>query len=235
MIGKRVSHRREWYELLGDGALISAGTMALAMGVVLLVTGVIIRGSVPVGIEFGSGILTLAAFAAGPLIAWSVHERKVTFAAIGGAFLGAPVTAVLFAAFVLVSTALGWVLKGLNDAAWFGPLVGLILVETAFVTLCVWLVVDAIRDRRKTPREHRRADTARPVAVAVVTVYATVVGAFALQPGAGEILEAIALMLIAAVAGGSAVGMADLVERLLAPKTPPAPGDVAQSKPATAG
>lgn len=236
MSGKRISAGRDWYELLGDGALISAGTMALITGVVLLVTGVIVRGSVPVWMEFGSGIVTLLAFVVGPLLAWLVHDRKVSVPAIGGALLSAPITAIAFGAFVLLSTALGWILHSVNDAEWFGPLVGLILAGAGFVVLCAWLVGDAVRDRGKPAREHPRIDAVRFAAVAVVSVYAAVVLVFALQPGAGEVIEALAFMLMAAVVGGSAVGMADLAERILARKTPPTPERVTGADtPANAG
>lgn len=235
MSAKRVPRGRGWYELLGDGALISAGTMALFTGVVLLVTGVIVRGSVPVWMELGSGILTLVAFVVGPVIAWLAHERALSLTAIGGAILAAPMAAVLFFAFVLLSTALGWILRSVNDADWFGPLIGVILAGTAFATLCVWLLFDAARDRIASPREHPRIDTARLAAVAIVVVYTVTVVVFALQPGAGEVIEALAFMLIAAVVGGSAVGMADLAERLLPRHEPNAPQDPVTAGPATAG
>lgn len=235
MSAKHARRGRDWYELLGDGALITAGTMALVTGVVLLVTGVIIRGGVPVAIEFGSGILTLLAFVGGPVIAWLVHGRAVTLPAIGGAILAAPVTALLFFTFVLLSTALGWILRGVNDADWFGPLVGLVLAGTGFATLCAWLVADAVRDQRAAPPEHRRIDVARLAAAVIVIVFTVTVVAFALQPGAGEVFEAIAFMLIAAVVGGSAVGMAELAERLMGQKVPIPPEGTGPTGPEPAG
>jgi uncharacterized membrane protein YfcA len=129
------------------------------------------------------------------------------------------VVGALFFAFVLLSTALGWLLQGINDAEWFGPLVGAVLVEIAFLVLCIWVVADAIRDRRAA-REHPKIDTARLAAFAVVVVYTVAVIVLSLQPDAGEIIEALAFMLMGALGGGCAVGFADLAERLLVRKEP---------------
>lgn len=221
---RRTSPRGEWLELVGDGALTTAGTMGLLTGIVLLVTGVIVRGGVPVWMEAGSGILVLLGYAAGPVVAWLVRGRKITLAAAGGALVSAPVTAALFFAFVLLSTALGWLLQGINDAEWFGPLVGAALVEIGFLGLCVWLVADAVRDRAPSRRQHVRVDAVRLAAFAIVIVYSVVVVIFALQPGAGEVFEALGFMLIGAVAGGCAVAFAGLAERLFTPEKPVSEG-----------
>jgi hypothetical protein len=206
---------RERYELAGDGALVTAGTLSALTGIVLLITGVIIQGSVPVWIELASSAAVLVGSVAGPVIAWLLHGRRITVPAAVGALLGLPVTGIVFFGFVAFSTALGWALKGLNDADWFGPLVAAGLVSVAAIGGVAWLVADGIRDRAPSRREHLRVDRARFAAAAAVVAYSTVVIMYALRPGSGEVLEAIAFVLLGAVGGASIVGMADALERIL--------------------
>lgn len=216
MTAKRLTISRKWCVLAGDGAVITAGTMSLLTGAVLLVTGVMIKGSVPVWLEVGSGIAVLFGGLAGPIAAWLVHGERISAPAVIGALLSGPVTGTVFFAFVLASTALGWILRGVNDEEWFGPLVGAALVAAAFAALCAWLAVDALRDLRSSRREHVRVDVVRLASVAVIIVYSATVMVFSLRPGTGEVLEAIAFMLMGALAGGAAVGLADIVQRSVA-------------------
>lgn len=203
-------------EVAGDGALLTAATSGLATGVALLITEVLMQGGIPPWIEVITGILVPLGGLAGPVIAWRVHGRAINVTAVFGALLALPLTGVLFFAFVLVATALGWALSSVNDAEWFGPLIGAVIVMAAFVGMCVWLVVDAIRDRASVTSSHRRVDTARLVAATVVIVYSGAVVAFSLTPDNGEVAEALAFMLLAALLGGCALLTAQVMERLVA-------------------
>ena len=59
-------------------------------------------------------------------------------------------------------------------------------------------------------------DTARLVAATVVIVYSGAVVAFSLTPDNGEVAEALAFMLLAALLGGCALLTAQVMERLVA-------------------
>ncbi|MRS13186.1 MAG: hypothetical protein EG823_09010 [Actinobacteria bacterium] len=192
---KRTFFTRAWYELVGDGALLSAGTMALATGIALLVTGVMVKGSVPVWMEAGAGIVVMAGGLSGPIVAWLAHGKRVTPPAVAGA---------LFFAFVLAA---------------------------GFVALCAWLVVDGVKDLGPSGRHHVRVDSLRLAAAAVVLIYAAIITGYSLRSGSGELLEAMAFVLMGALSGACAVGMADLAQHLLPAKRPDAPEGDADAGP----
>jgi hypothetical protein len=210
--------KRERLELAGDGALTTAATFAVLTAIVLLVAQGVGNREVPVALQILSAAAMLLGGVGGPVIAWLIHDRRISLPAVVGAILGAPAAGAVFFVFVALSTAIGWAISPLWDAEYAGPLAGAILVTVAFFVLVIWLVTDAVRDLAPSRRTHARLDTVRLIAAGLVAAFSAAVMVLAFAPGNAEIAEALAFMLLGAVSGGLAVTFADLATRLLVPK-----------------
>jgi hypothetical protein len=218
MASERSSAKRERFELAGDAAVVTAAVLAVLTSIVLLVSAGVGDREVPVAIQLASALAVLLGGIAGPVVAWLMHGRRITLPAVLGGIVGAAVSGAAFAVFVAFSTALGWVLSPLTDAEWAGPLAGLVLVAVAFVVLVVWLLFDAVRDYARPRRRHRSLDILRILSTIVIATYSVVITVLAFAGPGGEIVEALAFMLIGAVNGALVVTMADFLVRLIAPK-----------------
>ena len=213
MAAKQRSRRREWLELAGDGAVITAAIVAVCATTAFLITGGFSERQASAASEIASAVLLLVGGVAGPAVAWLTHRRRITVPALVGALVGAPMVGAIFFVFVVVAQALDWLLAFVTDVEYAGTLVAAALVALDFVGLLVWLVVDAARDLRDQAG-HRPVDLARILSAVVITVYSATVVVLALGEAGAEMLEAIAFMLLAAVGGASVVTFAYLATRL---------------------
>jgi hypothetical protein len=207
-------------ELAGDGALISAGISSALLGAVLLAA-VPFTGEVPVWIQLLSAAAMFVMVVGGPVATWFVYGRRVTLPAVLGVIVGGPVTGAVFFLFVGVSRAVGWLLQTVNDADWFGPLVTAAL---AMISLLAWVTALAVRgvmDLRRPQPEHKRLDIWRMASWVVLLVFGIAVTVVAIKV-TGEIAEAPAFAMLAAVSGGISVFTADLMTSLMARKELPA-------------
>ncbi len=215
--------RRERLELASDAALITAATLAALTSIVLLISAGVGDREVPVAIQIASALAALLGGVAGPVVAWLMHHRRVSLAAVFGALIGMPVAGAVFWVFVGLSAILGWVISPISDAEYAGPLAAAAIVAAAFAALVVWLVIDAVRDYAPNRRDHRTLDVVRLVSTVIVAAYSTVIVVLAFGGTGGEIIEAIAFMLMGALGGASMVTMADVVTRLTADQAGPGP------------
>lgn len=218
MTSEQSGARRERFELAGDAALITAATLAVLTSIVLLMSAGVGDREVPVAIQIASAAAVLFGGIAGPVIAWLMHRRRISVPAVVGALVGGPVAGVVFGVFVAFSTVLGWAISPISDAEYAGPLAAASVVAAAFVALVVWLAIDAVRDCAQDRREHRSLDIVRMLSTLIITLYSSVIVVLAFGKPGGEIIEAIAFMLMGAVNGASVVTIADVATRLTAGK-----------------
>lgn len=219
MASERSATRRERFELAGDAALITAATLAVLTSIVLLISAGVGDREVPVAIQIASAVAALLGGVAGPAAAWLMHRRRIGLPAVLGALVGAPVSGVAFGFFVAFSAVLGWAISPINDADYAGPLAAAVLVAVALVAVVVWLVIDAARDYASSRREHVPLDIVRILSMFIVASYSSVIIFLAFGEAGGEIIEAIAFMLMGAVTGASVVTIADIATRLAVPKS----------------
>lgn len=208
---------RERFELAGDAALITAATLAILTSIVLLISAGVGDREVPVAIQIASAVAALLGGVVGPVTAWLMHRRRIGLPAAIGAVVGVPAAGVVFGVFIAFSAVLGWAISPLSDADYAGPLAAAVLVAVALVALAVWLVIDAVRDYARDSREHASLDIVRILATFIIAAYSSVIIFLAFGEVGGEIIEAIAFMLMGAVTGASVVVFADLATGLAAP------------------
>jgi drug/metabolite transporter (DMT)-like permease len=209
---------RERALLAGDGVLLTATVFGLALGGAGLLAAP--DGAEPAAwVQVLSVVLSLGAVIAGPIAAWVLHGRRVTWIATLGAVIGGMLAGVVVQAVALLSWLLGLILSPLTNAEYAGPLAVAAVIVAAFVALVVWLVADSARDLRREPREHARLDVVRLVSVAAFGIFVIgVVLWMTSHPDDAESGEAAAFAIAAGVVGGLATSGAEVSTALAARK-----------------
>ncbi len=214
--------------LFADAALFTAGAWAVTMGVVAAV--VFIAGGAWDWMDASMWCL-LAGLIAGPLSAWLLHGRRMSWAATGvviGYLVGVAVMTVVFMLFGAVTDA--------GRSAGLFPVQGqqaeetlglVLLIEflAAFLVVSAWLDVGAARDLTAHPRARLRLDLARVVSSVAFVVYCVMllIQAFseqgvAVMPNEARItgpqsMLPLLVLLFAAIWGVIATAGADLLAR----------------------
>jgi hypothetical protein len=190
--------------LAADALLLTAATFAAVTGALALIVGP--GPTEPTRwVEGLSAVITLGSVVAGPVLAWRLHGRRVTWPAVAGGALGALAVGVLASPLLLVVAGLGMLVSWVTGSELAGPVTVLSLAGAGLGALAVWLLRDAVRDLAPARREHVALDRVRVVAVAAlaVVVAGSVVWAV-VNPGD----ESVELVAFAALAGVTGVAIA---------------------------
>jgi uncharacterized membrane protein len=175
MSSEKAPTRRDHALLIGDGWLITAGTMSVAMALMfglVAVTGS--DGAAGIVVQLGSNVLLLAGGVGGVLLAWLLNGRRINAPTVVGGLVGSALGAVLVPIAAGLSFLLGLPLGLVTDWEFAGPVAMLVLLCTALLALTGWLILDAVRDMASAKREHYRLDLARIVAAAAFVLLAAV-------------------------------------------------------------
>ncbi|MDO8914903.1 MAG: hypothetical protein Q7W16_02320 [Coriobacteriia bacterium] len=204
--------KRDHALLIGDGWLLTAGTMSVAMA---LMFGFM---AIP-GVEKGpslvsalvSNALLLAGGVGGVVLTWLLNGRRITVLTALGGFAGAGAGGVLVPIAAGLSFLLGFPMKLFTDWEFAGPVAMLALLSLGLIALTAWLLVDAIRDLAPSRRTHARLDVARiAAAVAFASVAAVCAYLIFAQPGP-EQGEAVIWVMAGGAVGAGVIAGADLV------------------------
>ena len=209
--------------LIGDGALITCGLSAGLTALVLLLTEVVwgVTGA-PNWVQILSMIAVFGSAIGGPVLAWLASGRTITLPAVLGLLLGGVLSAVAFgvlAALVFASRfAFVWIK---TEGPWSLVFVGaLALIALAWVTF--HLLKDTRADRRLPQPTHPLLNVLRIVAAVIVVVYTSTIVVLSLNPQSGELIEAIAFMLMGAVNGACLVAGSAILSRVMTKPEEPA-------------
>lgn len=207
---------RERALLAGDAVLVTAAACGAALGGAGLATAPDGGAEPPVWVQGLSLVLSLAVVIGGPIAAWVLHGRRLTWIAVLGAVLGGMLAGVVVPGAALLASALGLVLTPVTGSEFAGPIALAVLLVAAFAALVVWLVADAARDLRRTPREHARLDVVRIVSAAVLLVVVAGVAIWVVShPSDAESGDVAAFAIAAGVVGGLAVSGAEAATALM--------------------
>lgn len=205
--------------LAGDGAVFTAGMIALVGGVTLALATVLHTPAAGVG----AGVLV--AVTCGPFAAWNLHGRAAGGSSAIGAVLGCMIAFLLLFPVLVVGGGLGHAVAAIASLAGaslsWGVGAGVVGVTAAVLLLAaaVWLDVDALHDLASARRAHPWLDVARLLATAGYAVY--VVGTVllvAFAPGPPEDqgnagMMTILLLVMPVVFGAAAVTGAEFMTR----------------------
>lgn len=201
----------------GDAFLFTAALFALDIVLVgaIMSLGGLISPNGPVGVlgmvVSGTGsLLGVVAVIAGPIIAWRLHGRDFGNTAIAGIAIGIVAGAVLMGGGFLVLAGVAQGIGALtgNEFVGLGVLVATLVV--AFLVVVVRMDVDAVRDLSPERSTHRRIDTLRLSATAVLVVYAIGVAVLVVLNPGSEIGEAILFAILAGANAGLVTAFADM-------------------------
>lgn len=215
--------RQDRAMLVGDGFLITLGTMTVALAVPFglpLVIGEkamsgVVAGLASVLLLFAGGIL-------GVVLTWLLHARRIDLVTVLGAIVGSAIGGALVPAVAGISFLLGLPLRLVTDSEYAGPLALLALISVAVVALIAWLLADAMRDLAG-PHAHVKVDYAR-VAAAVVFLVLVGISVYLIwaQPGP-EQGEAPIWAIAAGLSGASVIAGADVANAIRDRSKRPAP------------
>jgi len=209
---------RERALLAGDGVLLTAALYGVVLGGTALLMAPD-DANPAAWIQGLSLVLSLGAVIAGPIAAWVLHGRRVTWIAVLGAVIGGMLAGAVVQVVALLSWLFGLILTPLTNAEYAGPLALAAVLVAAFVALVVWLVADSWRDLRREPREHARLDVVRLVAAAVFVIFVIGVVLYVMShPDDSESGDVAAFAIAAGVVGGLAVSGAEVATALAARK-----------------
>ena len=159
--------------LAGDACLVTAAAFGLVTGALALTF--MPEGDPPedmTWVPLFSALFSLATVIVGPLVAWRLHGRRLTWMAVLGAVVGGFVLGnVVGMLAMLVLVPLVWLVTSVSTEI-AGLVAVVVVIGGAFVALLVWLVVDGVRDLSPSRREHPRLDVVRFISVAVLVVFA---------------------------------------------------------------
>ncbi|NMM23183.1 MAG: hypothetical protein HHJ11_06745 [Phycicoccus sp.] len=153
----------------------------------------------------------------GPLVAWRLHGRRLTWMAVLGAVAGGFVlgnVVGILAAVVLVP--LVWLVTSVSGSEIAGLVAVVVVIGGAFVALLVWLVLDGVRDLSPSRRAHHRLDVVRLTSVAVLVVFAIGVWIWTARNPGDESGEAILFAIMAGLGAAMIVTGAEAATSLTA-------------------
>lgn len=207
---------RERVALAGDALLITAAAFGVVTGATALVLAPDLEPAA--GMEWASvvsAVLSLATAVAGPIVAWLLHGRHLTWIAVLGGVLGGALAGVLVMAATVAAMLFGLMASLFTDSEFAGPLILLALLAAAFVALVGWLVLDAVRDLAPSRRAHPRIDVVRLVSAVVLVIFAVGVAVWTASHPGDESGEALIIAMVAGVFGLLAVAGADTLTMLM--------------------
>jgi drug/metabolite transporter (DMT)-like permease len=211
---------RERGTLAGDACLVTAAAFGLVMGALALTF--MPEGEPPedtTWVQLLSAVLSLAVVIVGPLVAWRLHGRPLTWIAVLGAVVGGFVLGNVVGILVmLVFVPLVWLVSSVSSSEFGGLIAVLVLVGAAFVALLVWLVADGVRDLPLSRRVHLRLDVVRFISVAVLVIFAIGVALWTARHPGDESGEAIIFAVMAGVGAAMIVTGAEAATSLAAQK-----------------
>jgi len=206
---------KERVALAGDACLLTAAAFGLVVGALGAAFAPQAEPAEGVAwVSLLSGVLSLAVVILGPLAAWRLHGRRLTWMVVLGAVLGGFVGSNIVGMLVMVVFApLGWLVSQLGGSDFAGLIAMVVIVGGAFVSLLVWLVTDGVRDLSPSRRVHPRLDAVRVVSAAVLVVFALGVALWTANHPGGESGEAVIFAMLAGLVAALAVAGAEIAAR----------------------
>lgn len=199
----------ERVELAADAALLTSAAFALVTALTALVAPEgEVQGTASLLTAAGS-LLSLALLAAGPLLAWRLHGRPLTWGAVLGGLTGGFLAAAAAMVVALGAMVLGRLTSVLANNEDIGPLAVLAVLGVISVVVIARLVFAAVRDLAPSRREHFRLQVIRLVCAAIVAVAATGVAIWTVRHPGGTQSQALILGMAAGLAGACAVAGAE--------------------------
>lgn len=174
MASLRTAMRSEAALLAGDAALLTAALFGAGTGVFALAvapTGGADQ-DVPWVWQLLSVVLMVGAVVVGPVSAWILHGRRLSWAAVIGGVLGGFLASMLLGAATMLLVGVGVTVSAITGSELAGPITTLALAGLVLLALAVWLARDAVRDLAPERRAHPRLDVVRLVAIGLVAVVA---------------------------------------------------------------
>jgi hypothetical protein len=139
-----------------------------------------------------------------------------------GAVLGGVLSAVSLALLAALSGLFQLTLRWIQTEGPWGLVVVGVLGLVLLAVVAVHLLKDTRADRRLPSPAHPLLNVLRIAAAVIVVVYTSTIVVVSLMPRSGELIEALAFMLIGAVNGASLVAGAALLTRLMDKRGEPA-------------
>jgi len=207
---------KERIALAGDACLLTAAAFGLVVGAL----GVAFApqaepAEAEAWVSLLSGVLSLAVMILGPLAAWRLHGRRLTWMAVLGAVLGGFVGSNIVGMLVmLIFAPLGWLVSQLGGSEFAGLIAMVVVVGGSFVALLLWLVTNGVRDLSPSRRVHPRLDIVRVVSAAALVVFALGVALWTANHPGGESGEAIIFAMLAGLVAVLAVAGAEVATRV---------------------
>lgn len=206
---------KERVALAGDACLLTAAAFGLVMGALAVALAPQPEPAEGMAwVSLLSAVLSLAVVILGPLVAWRLHGRRLSWmAALGaalGAFVGSNIVGMLV---MLVFAPLGWLVSQLGGSEFAGLMAMVVVVGGAFVALLVWLVTNGVRDLSPSRRVHPRMDIVRVISAAALVVFAIGVALWTADHPGGESGEAIIFAMLAGLVAALAVAGAEVATR----------------------
>lgn len=195
--------RSESALLAGDAALVTAALFGAGTGLVALT--VVPTGAADQDVGWGLQVLSFAlmlgAVIGGPVIAWTLHGRRLTWPAAIGGILGGFLSSTVLGVAMMVVVGVGMAVSALTGSEVAGPITMLVVAGLVMVALAVWLVRDAVHDLTPARRAHPRLDVVRLVAVGVIAVVAVGSVAWTATHPDDESAELVVFALVAGLSG----------------------------------
>lgn len=199
----------ERVELAADAALLTSAAFALVTALTALVAPEgEVQGTASLLTAAGSW-LSLALMAAGPLLAWRLHGRPLTWGAVLGGLTGGFLAAAAAMVVALVAMVLGRLTSLLANNEDIGPYAVLAVLGVICVVVIARLVFAAVRDLAPSRREDFRLQVIRLVCAAIVAVAAAGVAIWTVRHPGGTQGQALILGMATGLAGAGAVAGAE--------------------------
>ncbi|HEX5336522.1 MAG TPA: hypothetical protein VFW55_11610 [Propionicimonas sp.] len=209
---------KERRALAGDACLVTAAAFSLVMGALALTF--LPEGEPPedmTGVQLLSALFSVAVMIVGPLVAWRLHGRRLTWIAVLGAVAGGFVMGNIAGMLAMLMLApVVWLVSSVSGSEIAGLVAVIVVVGGAFVALLVWLVVDGVRDLSSSRREHPRLDVVRFISAAVLVVFAIGVALWTARHPGDETGEAILFAIMAGLGAAMIVTGAEAATGLAA-------------------
>jgi len=206
--------KRDHALLIGDGWLLTAGAMSLAMALLFGLQAALGAGGDGLVLALGSNVLLLAGGVGGILATWLLHGRRIDLPTVIGGLVGSALGGLVIPVVAGLSFVFGLALSPFTSWEFAGPVAMLVVVSAALLALTVWLLIDAVRDLG-AQRTHVRLDGARAAAaLAFVVLSAVCVYLIFAQPGP-EQGEAFIWAMAGGAIGAGVVAGADAANALM--------------------
>ena len=209
--------RSRWI-LAADGCLLTSATFALftAAGVILdLAMGVKLTPEGPQGgselMSALTGLFAMLGIVIGPILAWVLHNHRITGFSIIGGLIGYVAGGVVVGLATLAAMLLGIIVKLFTSNELLGPIIVLAILALIFLAAFIFLVIDAVRNLLAKKRDSVRLSVARLIAACIIIVFAC--GAFVYMLTIEDAFDAEVFVFVLAfgLAGAVAVATADIV------------------------